>query len=65
LRYSALLGTSEVWAAVVIGGTLAQNGMASFASEVSADDADAIRAYVIAAAHAASAASGAQAAPIQ
>jgi quinohemoprotein ethanol dehydrogenase len=53
LRYSAMLGTSEAWAAVVLDGQLAPNGMGSFASEISADDADAIRAYVIAQAHAA------------
>ena len=56
LRYSAMLATSEAWAAVVLDGQLAQNGMASFASVISADDADAIRAYVIAQAHAALAA---------
>ncbi len=61
LRYSAMLNTAEAWAAVVLGGQLAQNGMASFASVVSADDADAIRAYVIAQAHAASAAQAAAA----
>ncbi len=53
LRYSAMLATSEGWAAVVLGGGLAANGMASFAPVVSADDADAIRAYVIAQANAA------------
>ena len=47
LRYSPLLATTEAWAGVVIGGQLAPNGMASFASVISADDADAIRAYVI------------------
>jgi len=52
LRYSAMLATSEAWAAVVLDGQLAQNGMASFSSVISADDADAIRAYVIAQAHA-------------
>ena len=31
LRYSAMLGTSEAWAAVVLDGQLAPNGMASFA----------------------------------
>jgi hypothetical protein len=36
-----------------LGGQLAANGMASFAPVVSADDADAIRAYVIAQAHSA------------
>jgi alcohol dehydrogenase (cytochrome c)/quinohemoprotein ethanol dehydrogenase len=55
LRYSALLATSEAWAAVVLDGQLAQNGMASFAPVISADDADAIRAYVIAQANAATA----------
>jgi PQQ-dependent dehydrogenase (methanol/ethanol family) len=56
LRYSAMLGTSEAWAAVVVDGQLAANGMASFAEVVSADDTEAIRAYVIAQAHAALAA---------
>jgi alcohol dehydrogenase (cytochrome c)/quinohemoprotein ethanol dehydrogenase len=59
LRYSAMLATREAWAAVVLGGQLAQNGMASFAEVVNADDADAIRAYVIAQAHAALAAQAA------
>jgi alcohol dehydrogenase (cytochrome c)/quinohemoprotein ethanol dehydrogenase len=53
LRYSALLATKEAWAAVVLDGQLAANGMAPFASVISADDADAIRAYVIAQANAA------------
>jgi mono/diheme cytochrome c family protein len=56
LRYSAMLATREAWAAVVLDGQLAANGMASFAEVVNADDADAIRAYVIAQAHAALAA---------
>jgi alcohol dehydrogenase (cytochrome c)/quinohemoprotein ethanol dehydrogenase len=56
LRYSAMLATTETWAAVVLDGQLAPNGMASFSSVISADDADAIRAYVIAQAHAALAA---------
>jgi PQQ-dependent dehydrogenase (methanol/ethanol family) len=53
LRYSATLASSEAWAVVVLGGQLAANGMASFAPVVSADDADAIRAYVIVQANAA------------
>ena len=53
LRYSATLGASQAWAGVVLGGQLASNGMASFASVVSAEDAEAIRAYVIAQANAA------------
>jgi quinohemoprotein ethanol dehydrogenase len=56
LRYSAMLATSEAWAAVVLHGQLAPNGMAPFASVISADDADAVRAYVVAQAHAALAA---------
>ena len=60
LRYSAMLATNEAWAAVVLDGQLAPNGMASFASVISADDADAIRAYVVTQAHVALAA---QAAP--
>ena len=58
--YSATLGSREAWAGVVLGGQFAANGMASFASVVSADDAEAIRAYVVAQAHAARAS---QAAP--
>jgi quinohemoprotein ethanol dehydrogenase len=57
LRYSALLATSEAWSGVVLGGQLAQNGMASFATVISADDSEAIRAYVTAQANAARAAS--------
>jgi alcohol dehydrogenase (cytochrome c)/quinohemoprotein ethanol dehydrogenase len=56
LRYSAMLATTEAWAAVVLDGQLAANGMASFAAVVSADDAEAMRAYVVAQAHAALAA---------
>jgi alcohol dehydrogenase (cytochrome c)/quinohemoprotein ethanol dehydrogenase len=56
LRYSAMLATSEAWAAVVLHGQLAPNGMAPFASVISADDADAVRAWVASQAHAALAA---------
>ncbi|MBI4888842.1 MAG: hypothetical protein HY824_17215, partial [Acidobacteria bacterium] len=49
----AALGSSEAWASVVLKGALAGNGMASFAPVLDADKADAIRAYVIAQAHAA------------
>jgi hypothetical protein len=51
-----MLATTEAWAAVVLDGQLAANGMASFAAVVSADDAEAMRAYVVAQAHAALAA---------
>ena len=47
LRYSDTLRSSDAWAGVVIGGQLAANGMASFASVLDVDDAEAIRAYVI------------------
>jgi quinohemoprotein ethanol dehydrogenase len=53
LRYSATLGSKDAWAGVVLGGQFAGNGMASFASVISAEDAEAVRAYVIAQANAA------------
>ena len=53
LRYSETLSSSEAWTAVVLGGALAPNGMASFAPVLDAEKADAIRAYVIAQANAA------------
>jgi mono/diheme cytochrome c family protein len=52
LRYSATLASSEVWQAIVLDGRLARNGMAGFASVLSRNDAEAVRAYVIAQAHA-------------
>jgi hypothetical protein len=52
LRYSATLGSSEVWRGIVLDGRLARNGMAPFASVLNRDDAEAVRAYVIAQAHA-------------
>jgi alcohol dehydrogenase (cytochrome c)/quinohemoprotein ethanol dehydrogenase len=53
LRYSATLGSREAWAAVVLGGAMKANGMASFAPVVDAEEAEAIRAFVIAQANAA------------
>jgi quinohemoprotein ethanol dehydrogenase len=52
LRYSAALGSRETWAAVVLGGAMKANGMASFAPVLDAEEAEAIRAFVIAQAHA-------------
>ena len=52
LRYSAALSSKDTWAAVVLGGVLKANGMASFAEVLDATEADAIRAYVIAQANA-------------
>jgi alcohol dehydrogenase (cytochrome c)/quinohemoprotein ethanol dehydrogenase len=52
LRYSAHLATDESWASVVRDGALAANGMAGFAAVLSTEEIGAIRAYVIAQAHA-------------
>jgi quinohemoprotein ethanol dehydrogenase len=52
LRYSAALNSSATWAAVVLGGGLKANGMASFAEVLDAEEAEAVRAYVIAQANA-------------
>jgi len=46
LRYSSTL-QSGPWAQIVLGGMLKQNGMVSFSNELSRQDAEAIRAYVI------------------
>ncbi|WBX83354.1 PQQ-dependent dehydrogenase, methanol/ethanol family [Sphingosinicella microcystinivorans] len=46
LRRSGVLADKNSWNAVVIGGTLKDRGMVSFAKWMSADDAEAIRAYV-------------------
>ncbi|HKT47038.1 MAG TPA: c-type cytochrome, partial [Candidatus Acidoferrales bacterium] len=50
LRYSAALGNSS-WSEIVLQGSLQSFGMVSFAKELSASDAQAIRAYVIFRAH--------------
>jgi alcohol dehydrogenase (cytochrome c)/quinohemoprotein ethanol dehydrogenase len=47
LRQSAVLGDASVWASIVRKGALSSNGMIAFGEEVSASDAEAIRAYVI------------------
>jgi quinohemoprotein ethanol dehydrogenase len=46
LRRSGVLADKDNWNAVVIGGALKERGMVSFAPWMSADDAEAIRAYV-------------------
>jgi quinohemoprotein ethanol dehydrogenase len=53
LAYSPTLPSREAFAAIVIDGARAANGMASFAQALDADGADAIRAYLIAEANAA------------
>ena len=52
LRYSSALRSPENWRAIVLDGTLADNGMASFSAVLDAPAAEAIRAFVIAQAHA-------------
>ncbi|MGC4252751.1 MAG: PQQ-dependent dehydrogenase, methanol/ethanol family [Sphingobium sp.] len=47
LRWSPASGDPEVWNQVVLGGALAANGMVSFKHELSREDAEAIRAYVV------------------
>jgi quinohemoprotein ethanol dehydrogenase len=46
LRYSGTLGNAA-WNDVVLGGSLKPYGMVSFSKELSKEDAEAIRAYVI------------------
>ena len=46
LRRSAALGDKEAWHAIVMGGALEKQGMISWSKLISADDAEAIRAYV-------------------
>jgi quinohemoprotein ethanol dehydrogenase len=53
LRWSEISGDKEIWYDVVHEGTLAGNGMVAFDDVLSADDMEAIRAYVIAQGHAA------------
>jgi quinohemoprotein ethanol dehydrogenase len=52
LRYSGALKSAESWRLVVLDGSLAENGMASFSTVLDDKTAEAIRAYVIAQAHA-------------
>ena len=47
LRYSATLGHSSEWSEVILGGSLQSFGMVSFSKELSKEDAEAIRAYVV------------------
>jgi alcohol dehydrogenase (cytochrome c)/quinohemoprotein ethanol dehydrogenase len=47
LRHSTALRDAALWASIVRKGTLVANGMIAFGEEVSAGDAEAVRAYVI------------------
>tara|TARA_Y100000052_G_scaffold26647_1_gene31976 strand:+ start:36569 stop:36760 length:192 start_codon:yes stop_codon:yes gene_type:complete len=51
LRWSAIGGDAEAWRSVVIDGSLNDVGMVSFSSQLTAEDAEAIRAYVVTQAH--------------
>jgi quinohemoprotein ethanol dehydrogenase len=54
LRYSAAIQTSDAWKSIVLGGALEDSGMVSFATVLDEKTSEAIRAFVIAQAHAAS-----------
>ena len=47
LAYSPALSSPELFSAIVLGGARAANGMASFADALDAEEAEAIRAYII------------------
>jgi len=47
LRWSAIAGNEAAWSGVVLEGNFAANGMVSFADYLTADESEAIRAYVI------------------
>ncbi len=47
LRWSAITGNADAWNSVVMDGTLSSNGMVAFSDVISADDSEAIRAYVL------------------
>lgn len=47
LRWSAVSADPETWRAMVLDGILAGNGMAPFPHQLSAQDAESVRAYVI------------------
>jgi quinohemoprotein ethanol dehydrogenase len=60
LRWSAISGNKDAWKGVVLDGNLAANGMVSFADYLTPDEAEAIRAYVLTQAQAATKAGGTQ-----
>jgi PQQ-dependent dehydrogenase (methanol/ethanol family) len=51
LRFSSMLATEESWRAVVIDGILAERGMMSFAENLTAAEAEALRSYIVSRAH--------------
>lgn len=48
LRRSSVLGNRDIWQDVVLGGILADRGMVSFSRNMKPEDAEAVRAYVVA-----------------
>ena len=52
LRWSAVTGNKDGWKGVVMDGNLSANGMVSFSDVLTPEDSEAIRAYVLAQAHA-------------
>ena len=58
LSWSAISANPDSWKGVVLEGHYSANGMVSFSDYLSEDDVEAIRAYVLAQAHAAAAAEG-------
>ena len=53
LRWSAITGNQDAFKGVVIDGTLAANGMVSFADELTPEEVETVRAYILAQAYAA------------
>jgi len=51
LRYAGALWSGDAFKAIVLGGALQDNGMVSFKKELTPEDAEAIRAYVVHLAH--------------
>ncbi len=52
LRHSVAITNQDVWEKIILEGALTQNGMVSFAKELSPQDSEAIRAYVVSRAYA-------------
>jgi mono/diheme cytochrome c family protein len=51
LRFSPMLATEESWKSVIIDGVLADRGMMSFAENLTAVEAEALRSYIVSRAH--------------
>jgi len=58
LRWSMITGNKDAWKGAVLDGNLSANGMVSFSEYLTADEAEAIRAYVLTQAHTAAKAGG-------